>query len=1178
MVLVVHLAATALRAEELPAPEFKRDVAPILRTYCLGCHGGTEQNGELSMETFASFSKGGEHGATWVAGKSGESRLYLMSSGKLEPRMPPEGSPVPSAAQIEVLRRWIDAGANGPADPNEQLVGDPEVPSIAPKGTPRRRIFSASWSPDGKRVALGGYRTVQLIDPATNYIERTLDGLSGMVTDVSFSADSSKLVTASGVPGVRGEAVIWKLEDGTREKTFAGHNDALFSARLSAGGEMLVSAGYDKVLLVWDVASGQIARELRGHNEAVQSLAYRGTGSAVVASVSGDRTLKLWDAAKGDRLDTLSESLKDLQSVIFSNDGAFVLAGGGDNRIRSWSVSESAREGTNTLVESRFAHEGVVLRLVMNPQGKQLASAGSDFLVKLWQWPTLNEERVLEKQSDWPSGMAFSPDGKDLLVARQDGSASIYDSATGEKRRDLIPTPKPPPVPVITRTMPIPATLGQAVGSLIVGAHLSTAKEFKFSHAGLSAERMADQPVRDDQLWIKVTASDAVGLGRHELRVVTAGGESAAVPVDVDWLPTVGEVEPNDEPARAMALTGPVNVWGELSAAGDQDRFEFQAKGGEVLVFDVASQRLGSGANMVLTVSDESGRTLASNNDYLDQLDSFLTWRAPADGKYRVTIHDLSFAGSAKHFYRLSMGPLAYATGLHPLSVPVGKETAVEISGPHLAAGTAVKVSPEQVGEVTLAIDGRSIRTRRPMNVVAVGETIVEMEPNDRAEEASSVSAPGEAAGRIDRPGDTDLFAVTMTKGQTWLVETESSRRGWDVDTRLDVLSAEGMPIERTWLAAVRDSYIEFRGIDSSQLEVRCKNWQEMELNEYLYMNGEVGKLFRHPRGPDSGFLFYSVGGQRRTYFDTSSATHALEDPIYIVEAVAPGTSLVPNGLPIFKLTYSNDDGSDRRLKGDSQVSFTAPADGKYLIRVVDVRQKGSAEMPYRLIVREPAPDFQVRIDDRRPTVHLGSGREVVFRVDRRDGFENGIDIDVTGLPAGYSISTPIRIEPGHETVSAALSASPDAKGVGQDVWSQVKVMARSVLGESPAERVVAGWELVNVAENPPLTVRVEPAQVVLSPGGTVSCKLVIDRKNHPGIVTFEMPGLPHGVIVDNIGLNGILIPEGQNEREFFLTARGFVGETDRAFFARSNEAGGQASPAVILSIRKPSQVAAGTP
>jgi WD40 repeat protein len=1176
---MVLLSAPLLRGQETRAVDFKRDVVPILRTYCLGCHQPTDRNGELSMHTFDELAKGGEHGPVFVAGKSAESRLYLMSAGKLEPKMPPEGNPGPTAAEIDVLARWIDGGASPPADPQEVIVGDPVVPVIVPKVTPRSRTFAAAWSSDGKRIALARYRSVVVIDPATNYIERTIDGLAGMVSDVSFSSDSAWLMTASGVPGVRGEAVIWKLEDGSREKTFAGHHDALFAARLSSDKTSLVTAGYDKVVLVWDVASAQIKQELRGHNELVQALAFRPGRSSVLsvlASVSGDRTLKLWDTLAGQRLDTLSESLRDLQCVTFSNDGAFVLAGGGDNRIRSWSVSASAKEGANTLVESRFAHEGVVLRLAMNPTGQQLASAGSDLLVKIWQWPSLREERVLERQSDWPSGLVFSPNGQDLLVARQDGSAVIYDPATGEKRRDVLPMPKPPPPPVLARVMPIPATLGQTVGSLLTGANLSTTREFKFSHPGLSAQLIPDQPIKEDQIWINVVASADVPLGRHELKVVTVGGETAGIAVDVDSLATLGEVEPNNDREKPMPIAGSGNIWGELSAPGDQDLFEFQARSGEVMVFDVASQRLASAANMVLTVSDETGRTLASNNDYLDQPDSFLVFTVPIDGKYRVKIHDLTFAGSAKHYYRLSYGPLAYATGLFPMTVALRAETKVEISGPNVPPATAVMIKPEQAGDFPLPIDGKMIRTRRPMNVLATTSPAVETEPNDEPTSASNLAVPGEAAGRIDRAGDADFFAVQLHKGDTWLFETDASRRGWNVDTRLDVLSSQGEPIERTWLAAVRDSYVEFRGIDSAQLEIRCKNWQEMELNQYLYMNGEVGKLFRHPRGPDSGFHFYSVGGQRRTYFDSSSSTHALEDPVYIVEPVAPGTRLVPNGLPVFKVYFNNDDGSDRQLKRDSQVRFTAPEDGKYLIRVVDVRQMGSKEMPYRLIVRAPVPDFQVTIEDRRPTLHRGSGREVVFRVDRRDGFEEGVDIDVSGLPTGYSISQPIKIEPGHEVVSAVLLAGQEAKGEANDIWAKAKVIARANLSNSPTERPVTPWEVVALAESPPLLVRVEPPSIVLAPGGTVSAKIIIDRKNHPGIVTFEMPGLPHGVIVDNIGLNGILIPEGQSEREFFLSARGFVEETDRPFFARSNEAAGQASAPILLSIRKPSQVAAG--
>ncbi len=95
-------------------------------------------------------------------------------------------------------------------------------------------------------------------------------------------------------------------------------------------------------------------------------------------------------------------------------------------------------------------------------------------------------------------------------------------------------------------------------------------------------------------------------------------------------------------------------------------------------------------------------------------------------------------------------------------------------------------------------------------------------------------------------------------------------------------------------------------------------------------------------------------------------------------------------------------------------------------------------------------------------------------------------------------------------------------------------------------EKPVAAWEAIGLAENPPIKVRIEPANIVLAPGGTVAAKLIIERPAHQDQVTFEMPGLPHGVIVDNIGLNGILIPKVRPKREFFLNARPFVDQTDR--------------------------------
>ena len=63
---------------------------------------------------------------------------------------------------------------------------------------------------------------------------------------------------------------------------------------------------------------------------------------------------------------------------------------------------------------------------------------------------------------------------------------------------------------------------------------------------------------------------------------------------------------------------------------------------------------------------------------------------------------------------------------------------------------------------------------------------------------------------------------------------------------------------------------------------------------------------------------------------------------------------------------------------------------------------------------------------------------------------------------------------------------------------------------------------------------------------------------------------LPHGLFVDNIGLNGLLVVEGQTERQFFITAAPWVPETTRQFHLRTTADGGQASrPAVIRVVAK---------
>jgi len=95
------------------------------------------------------------------------------------------------------------------------------------------------------------------------------------------------------------------------------------------------------------------------------------------------------------------------------------------------------------------------------------------------------------------------------------------------------------------------------------------------------------------------------------------------------------------------------------------------------------------------------------------------------------------------------------------------------------------------------------------------------------------------------------------------------------------------------------------------------------------------------------------------------------------------------------------------------------------------------------------------------------------------------------------------------------------------------------------------------------------PLELTIAPGQTIPAMLRVQRHGHDDLVTFTVENLPHGVIVDNIGLNGVLIPKGQDERQIFLSAARWVGDTDRLCYAVESQAGRQTSLPVLLHVRR---------
>ena len=1190
--------AIPLRAEE---PDYFPAVAKLIEDRCMDCHSADDPDGKFVMERYEDILKGGESGAAIAAGKSGESLMVKYLRGEVEKGgkkkfMPPGKRDKLSAAEVETFVKWIDAGAKPPQRAMGRKIV--EVPKVAPKGVPREPVNALAFSPQAKLVAVGRGSVVELVDPVSQAVVKRLEGSRGAVNALAWSADGTRLFAGSGESAIEGEVREWDVAAGKVARTFTGHRDMIYALALSPDGKTLATGGYDQKIKLWNVADGAERKTLSGHNGAVFALAFRPDGK-LLASASADRTVKLWDVAGGERRDTLSQPTKEQYAVAWSADGKRLAAAGADNRIRVWRVSRDAKETTNPLEVVRFAHEQPILRLVWSADGKTMLSSAQDGTVRVWDAADVKERVSLESQPDWPTALTFS-DSK-VVIGRADGTVAFYDLNTGKpvvapksgdlrRARKILcqkngkgmgkPTP-PPKGPFVSAVMPRAVQRAHMVEMKLSGGNLPPFVSVKCEDGRVRV--FAAAPEKDGVPLVITTSAD---LPRGSYVLVASGAdgkEFGRVALRIEDIPVL--TFPGGEKMGKLTVL-PANVWGTLSKAGESDRYEFEAKAGATLIFDCQAKGIGSKANAILSLLDASGRVLATDNNFDASNDPFIAYKFSADGRYAVVVSDAVMTGSEEHFYSLTIGALPFVANVFPLSVAANAETKVELVGYNLPADAAertVNVKAGAGGMVPVKLDAQKFRSRGLASLpVSEAPNFVANAASGSLQGAQKLDVPFSVSGRFVSEGEAQHFRFTATKGVTYAIETEASRRGSPADTKIAVLWPDGRPVERMLLQAVRDSAITFRPIDSESAEARVENWREMELNQLMWMQGEVAKIFRMPEGPDSGFEFYANGGKRIAYFDTTATAHALDEPCYIVEPHPPGTKLVANGLPVFTLHYENDDDGSRNAGTDSRLLFTAPKDGDFIVRVRESRGYAGERFASRLIVREARPDFAVKFSEAGKFVNVESGVAFTLTADRKDGFDGDIVSEIHGVPEGWRVTSPLVIQAGHLQAMGSISALPGAAK-----WTPVKISATAevdgkrvahpageisgvtIAGEAP---VVVSLQPAGADHNAPEFSRsdaAKPAEVTIEPGETVGAWVVLKRGSAKGALRFDVENLPHGIVVDNLGLNGITLLEGQDAGEIFIKAASWVPETDRLAFAVCRDEGKQASLPVLVHVRR---------
>ena len=417
-------------------------VRAIFRDSCEHCHNEETAEASLILKNYDTLIAGGDSGNPIIPGKSASSLLVQAIEGSVKPRMPYKEDPL-SRAEIDTIRRWIDAGAPGPSAAEGDEV-EVEIPDVRPTVPVSGPVSAVAFDATKRRIAVGSYKSIHVLSFDDRKWSSSLDGHADLVRALAFSVDGTKLAAAGGASGRTGEVRIWDVQRTPAKPlaTIQGHKDAILSVAFSPDGSTIATGSYDKLVKLWDAATGKELRTLKEHSDAVYSVAFLPGGTQLVSG-AGDRTLKIWDVQNGKRLFTISDALDAIYAVAVHPAGSKLAAAGADRMIRTWSWNRDGAAPIATLLTSMFAHGDAVLGLAYSPDGTTLVSAGADRTIKIWDASTLGEKRLLEPQPDWVLALALSGDGRWLAAGRYDGTLGLYSLTNGESGEQFV-VPKAP--------------------------------------------------------------------------------------------------------------------------------------------------------------------------------------------------------------------------------------------------------------------------------------------------------------------------------------------------------------------------------------------------------------------------------------------------------------------------------------------------------------------------------------------------------------------------------------------------------------------------------------------------------------------------------------------------------------------------------------------------------------
>lgn len=262
-------------------------------------------------------------------------------------------------------------------------------------------------------------------------LSRVISGHLGWVRAVAVDPDNKYFVTGAGDRMIK----IWDLASGELKLSLTGHISTVRGLAISSRHPYLFSCGEDKMVKCWDLETNRVIRHYHGHLSGIYSLSLHPTLDVLVTA-GRDAVARVWDMRTKAQIHVLGGHKGTVASVLCQDSDPQVITGSMDATVRLWDLA--AGKSLTTLTH----HKKSVRALALHPQEFSFASGSAGGRnIKTWRFPeatllnNMTHESIVNTLSANADGVLFS--GAD------DGTMKFHDYATGVPFQSAQDIPQP---------------------------------------------------------------------------------------------------------------------------------------------------------------------------------------------------------------------------------------------------------------------------------------------------------------------------------------------------------------------------------------------------------------------------------------------------------------------------------------------------------------------------------------------------------------------------------------------------------------------------------------------------------------------------------------------------------------------------------------------------------------